>query len=283
MQIVRTEPTTGGPSRTPREHFEPVFGTNDLVEPDGALDASSSEGWELPSGAPPVWGTQLEAYRQFVAAAEALDSQAAEEQAGGSKEKGGIYTAIFNHDLVIVGTGDDGGDINSTNFDEKINSIRVKDETGRSVPLPYGGTNVMPTISYLDKHYLVEFAKDEDTGQVVPVHSRPKRARTAWTDGAMKDYREFGKRLGSTQEEIGKQLAHQYPELGELITGGDMWPQEEWFIAILGEGTDHDETLRLYQDIAKKHSNVHVYSFDRVSNAAEIAEDMAVAVLAKKS
>lgn len=262
MQIVRTEPDTGGAKRTPRARIEPVFSSSDKVEPDGAIDASSSEDWELPSGAPPVWVTQMEAYRQFVAAAEALDSQAKAEQAGGSSEKGGIYTAFFNHDLVVVGEGDDDGDLNSANFDKKVQAIRVPDENGQMVPLPYGGTNIMPAITYLDEHYLDEFAKDEDTGQPVPVSQRPKRARTVWTDGAMKDWKQFGHRL-------------------EQDNSGN-WPQEEWFIAILGEGADHDATLRLYQQIAEKHRNVHVYSFDQVSNAAEIAEDMAIAVLATK-
>jgi hypothetical protein len=263
MKIVRTEPETGGSSRTPREQIEPVFSESDEVEPDAALDASSSEGWELPSGAPPVWGTQLRAFRAFVAAAEQLDSQAAEEQAGGSDEKGGIYTAFFNHGLVIVGKGDDDGDLNSANFDRKVNAIKVNDEHSKLVPLPYGGTNVMPTIGYLDEHYLNEFVNDEDTGQPVPVWFRPKRARTVWTDGAMRDWRQFGDRLAEDHS--------------------DEWPQEEWFIAILGEGEAHDDTLQLYQQIAEKHANVHVYSFELVSNAAEIAEDMAVAVLGHKA
>jgi hypothetical protein len=78
----------------------------------------------------------------------------------------------------------------------------------------------------------------------------------------MQDFKEFGKRLEEDHS-------------GE-------WPQEEWFIAIFGYGVDHDKTLALYNQIAEKHRNVHVYSFDSVTNPAEIAEDMAVAVLATK-
>ena len=60
--------------------------------------------------------------------------------------------------------------------------------------------------------------------------------------------------------------------------------EEHWFIAILGEGDDHDATLRLYNQIAaKRPGKVHVYSFDRVASGAEIAEDMAVAVLGRKA
>jgi hypothetical protein len=263
MQIVRTEPSTGGESRTPRDQIEPVFRENVLVEPDLAGDCSSSEGWRLDSGAPPVWDTQLEAMRQFVVAAEQLDSQAAREQAGGSSDKGGIYAAFFGSGLVKVGTGDDDGDLNSANFAEKIGAIRVRDEKGEMVPLPWGGTVIMPAIRYLDEHYLGEFEKDEDTGQIVPVADRPRRARSVWTDGAMTDYEEFGARLAEDHS--------------------DKWPQEEWFIAILGEGDAHDETLRQYRQIAEKHSNVHVYSFDGVTNPAEIAEDMAVAMLGRKA
>lgn len=265
MKIIeRTEPTTGGEQRTPRERIEPVFATGDLVEPDQAADASSSEGWENSAG-PGVttWQVQLAAMREFVIAAAMLDSQAKEEQSGGSDAKGGIYTAFFNQGLVVVGDGDDDGDLNESNFDRKINAIRVRTQEGELVPLPYGGTNVMPTINYLDKHYLGEFEKDEDTGLLIPVEERPKRARVLWTDGAMKDYEAFGRRLEESH--------------------GDRWPQEEWFVAILGSASrEHDETLHTYQMIAKRHSNVHVYSFEGVANGAEIAEDMAIATLGHK-
>ena len=266
IQITRTEPETGGPNRTPRDRIEPVFAESDEVEPDAAIDASSSEGWEGSSantpGAPTTWSVQLEAFRQFVAAAEQLDSQAKGEQAGGSDEKGGIYSAFFNHGLVKIGQGDDDGDLNSTNMSRKIQAIWVHDENGRPVPLPWGGTNIMPTIRYLDQHYLDEFSEDEN-GQPVPVSGRPKRARSVWTDGAMKDFREFGARLAEDHS--------------------SEWPQEEWFIAIFGYGPDHDATLALYNQVAEKHHNVHVYSFDSVTNPAEVAEDMAVAVLATKA
>jgi hypothetical protein len=259
MQIVRTEPQTGGPSRTPREHIEPVFTDSDEVEPDAAIDASSSEGWTgsaAPGGDTTTWAVQMEALRQFIAAAEQLDSQAAGEQAGGSDEKGGIYSAFFNHGLVKIGQGDNDGDLNSTNMERKVSAIKVRElDTGDMVSLPYGGTVIMPTIRYLDQHYLDEFGDD-------PVGQRPKRARTVWTDGAMKDWRDFGERLAEDHSA--------------------QWPQEEWFIAIFGYGADHDLTLGLYNEIAEKHHNVHVYSFDGVTNPAEIAEDVAIAVLGHK-
>ncbi len=261
MQITidRSEPVTGGPSRTPRDRIEPVFSETDEVEPDAAIDASSSEGWDgsaaATPGAPTSWDVQMESLRQFIAAAEQLDSQAAAEQAGGSDEEGGIYSAFFNHGLVKIGQGDDDGDLNSTNMERKVAAIRVPDENGAMVPLPYGGTKIMATVRYLDAHYMGEFGKR-------PLGERPKRARSVWTDGAMKDFQEFGKRL---EEDHSAE-----------------WPQEEWFIAIFGYGQDHDATVALYNQVAEKHPNVHVYSFDSVTNPAEVAEDMAVAVLATK-
>jgi hypothetical protein len=253
MHIVRDEPDTGGASRTPRAQIEPVFGTGDEVEPDMAIDASSSEGWP-DSLAPGVttWEVQIEAARQFVINAAALDSQAAAEQVGGDDDKGGVYSAFFNQGLVKIGKGDDDGDLNETNFHGKVSAIRVRTQEGDMVPLPYGATSIMPTITYLDGHYLDEFGDR-------PVAERPKRARAVWTDGAMKDYQEFGRRLAEDHT--------------------DKWPQEEWFVAILGQGDDHDETLQLYQRIAKDHPHLHIYSFDQVSNPKEIAEDMTIAML----
>lgn len=54
---------------------------------------------------------------------------------------------------------------------------------------------------------------------------------------------------------------------------------EVWAVAIFGYGPDHDQTLTQYQKLAANHPNIHVYSFDQVANPAEVAEDMAIAVL----
>jgi hypothetical protein len=257
VTIDRSEPTTGGPSRTPRDHIEPVFTEHTgEVEPDMLFDCSSSEGWEW-DNAPgtTTWGIQLPAIREFVAGAEQLDSQAAAEQAGGDDEKGGIYAAGFGSGVYVVGEGDDDGDLNSANIEKKLNAMRVRDDSGTMVPLPWGGTYIMSACELLDEHYLGEFGNR-------PVSQRPIRARVVWTDGALNDADKFGQRLAADNS--------------------DKWPEEHWFVAILGYGPDHDRTLRAYQQISEKHSNVHVYAFDQVSNPAEVAEDMAVAVLGRK-
>lgn len=288
VTIERTEPTTGGEHRTPRERIEPVFTGDDLVEVDAALDASSSTGWgDIFPDAPKltVWGLQVEMFRQLLAASQDLDSQAKREQAGGDDSHGGYYTAFFNHGLVRIGSGDDDGDLNTSNLERKVGAIRVEDQDGTLVPLPYGGTRVCGAVQYLDRHYLKEFAKDETTGELVPIGNRPRRARFLSTDGAMDDMAAFGHRLEAPHGIIARDLAEAYPDLAGLLGGHEdgLWPDEQWFACILGHGRAHNETVDLYRKIADRHPNVHVYSFDRVFNAAEIAEDMSVAMLARKA
>lgn len=261
VSITRTEPSSGGDKRTPREQIEPVWTAEDMegagVEPDMAADCSSSEGWADSAGpGVTVWDVQTGAMEQYVAAVEDLDAQASGEAGGG-----GVYTAFFGSGLVKVGEGDDDGDLNQGNFRDKINAIKVRDEHGAEVPLPYGATYIMPTIRYLDDHYLGEMSKWPD-GSPRPVADRPKRARSVWTDGSMRDYEEFGARLAEDNS--------------------DKWPDEQWFIAVLGHGDEHDKTLALYRQIAARHPNVHVYSFEKVINDKEIAEDMAVATLSTR-
>jgi hypothetical protein len=262
MRIERTETPTGGEKRTPREEIVPHYSETDEVEPDIAFDCSGSESWEIADGSSiSRWAVQMEAIRQLVAAAEELDSQAAAEQAGGDDDKGGLYAAGFNHELIKIGAGpkydqkfvaeraqDDEGDLNSSNFDAKIKALITR----HGEELPSGGTVIMPTVSYLDAHYMGEFGERD-------LADRPKRARVVFTDGELKDAREFGQRLAENHS--------------------DKWPEEDWFIAILGHGDEHDTTLAQYQQIAERHRNVHVYSFEEVTNPAEIAEDMAIAVL----
>lgn len=270
VTIQRTEPTTGGANRTPRQVIEPVFSENDEVEPDIAMDCSGSEGGAVaPESDKTTWEVQMLAVEEFVGAAEDLDSQAEAEQKDGSDEKGGVYGAFYNHGLVKIGQGDDGGDLNRANFRRKIDPIRVRDEHGNLVALPYGGTRVLPTLNYLDEHYLGEFSKWPD-GSPRPVDQRPKRARSMWGDGAMADYEKLGKRVSGGYSDY---FRKPYEEL---------WPDEEWFFALLGWGTEHDRTLELLLKLAESRSNLHVYSFSEVDNGREVAEDMAAAILATR-
>lgn len=210
------------------------------------------------------------AVEEFVGAAEDLDSQAKAEQESGSDEHGGVYGAFYNHGLVKIGKGDDGGDLNKANFRRKIDPIRVPDEHGTLVALPYGGTRVLPTLTYLDEHYLGEFSKYPD-GSPRPVSDRPKRARSMWGDGAMTDYEKLGKRVSGGYSDHFKKPFE------------ELWPDEEWFFALLGYGTEHDRTLELLLNLAEGLSNLHVYSFSEVDNGREVAEDMAAAILATRA
>jgi hypothetical protein len=259
MQIVRTEPTTGGATRTPRERIEPVFTEGQEVESEGYLDCSTSESWEIADtpNAPARWPVQLEVYKQFIIAAESLDSQEQHEQASGSDSHGGTYTYPFSNLFLPIGEGDDDGDLNKNNFDRKMNAFVRKyfDAQGN----PQGGTQIMAAIAAADRHFLGEFGPSGENER--PRGQRPVRARAVFTDGELRDHDEFAAYMQSDHN-------------GE-------W-NEHWFIAILGHGEEHDSTLKQYQTLAQRHTNLHVYSFDSVSNPAEIAEDVAIAVLAKK-
>jgi len=267
MQIVRDQPVTGDPAkRTPRQEILPVFTEQDLVELDLLKDASDSEDWGPPDRPFRVWPVQLRAAKVLVSAVQGMDSQMAREMAErGDDEEGGAFTGVFNDTLVWA------GDLNESNFDRKIAALR---DPRDHQSVPHGGTTILPVCRALDRHYLEEFAKDEKTGQWVPVPQRPKRARGVLTDGAMNDYRDFGARLALEAH------LRWLDDLEKEFQG--LWPAEEWFVGILGQGDDHDATVKLYQEIAEKHRNVHVYAFTGVQNGDEIGEDMAFAMLNRK-
>jgi hypothetical protein len=259
MQIVRTEQPTGTGNRTRREEIVPLLTGTREAEPEMYLDCSESEGWAWDSNPnASTWDIQLEAVRNFIAPFEVLDSQAAEEQSGGSDEKGGVYCYPFSNNFQPIGHGDDDGDLNSTNFDRKIGDFIKKyfDRQGK----PRGGTEIMTAIRAGDKHFLGEF-RDE------PRSERPVRARVVWTDGALNDADAFRAYLGqATPSDEG------FGSHGE-------W-DEVWAVAISGEaGGGGKEAYDQYLELSKNHPWIHAYYFEGVINPAEIAEDMAVAAV----
>lgn len=260
MQITRTETPTGGTNRTRREEIVPLNTGTREVEPEAYLDCSESEGWPWDSNpAVSTWDIQLETLRQFIAPFEQLDSQAAAEQAGGGDEKGGVYVYPFSSRFQPIGHGDDDGDLNSSNFDAKMAAFARTyfDAAGK----PQGGTEIMAAIRAGDDHFMGEFAKD-------PRDERPVRARVVFTDGALRDDGKFLRYLGqATLDRATGYGAH-----------GD-W-DEVWAIAILGEpGGGGHAAYDQYVQIAKDHPWIHPYYFEAVTNPAEIAEDMALAVV----
>ena len=259
MQITRTETPTGGTNRTRREEIVPLNTGTREVEPEAYLDCSESEGWAWDSN-PSVctWDIQLETLRQFIAPFEVLDSQAAAEQAGGDDEKGGVYVYPFSNRFQPIGHGDDDGDLNSSNFEEKMAAF-ARSYFGPDGK-PRGGTEIMAAIRAGDDHFMGEFRKD-------PRDERPVRARVVFTDGALRDEAKFRQYLGQATRSAEGYGAH-----------GD-W-DEVWAIAILGEpGGGGHEAYGQYQQMAKDHPWIHPYYFEAVTNPAEIAEDMALAVV----
>jgi hypothetical protein len=263
MQITRTEVPTGGPNRTKREEIISLNTGTREVEPEYYLDFSESEGWSWDSNpAKCTWDIQLDAVRASIAPFEVLDSQAAEEQKDGDDDKGGVYTYPFSNLFLPIGDGEDDGDLNSANFDEKMAAFLKKYGTNGK---PAGGTEIMTAIRAADKHFMTEFNDD-------PRDTRPVRARVVWTDGALHDAGAFQAYLSAAVVTSDGYGAH-----------GD-W-DEVWAVAILGEGRQADGSnpgkvaYEQYQAIARNHSWIHAYYFEGVVNPAEIAEDMAIAVV----
>lgn len=264
MQITRTEAETVSPNKTPREEIVPLNTGPREVEPELFFDFSESETWPWDSDSSKnTWDIQVEAVRQFIAPFEVLDSQAAEEQAGGDDSHGGVYAYPFNHTFLPIGKGGDDGDLNSANFDKKVTAfLRAYGKDGR----PQGGTRIMEAVRASDMHFL---GSKREPGEFydTPRGERPVRARVVFTDGDLKDADEF--------------LAY----LGKAVLSKDGYGShgewdEVWAVAIIGEeGGGGHAAYNQYQRIAKDHPWVHAYYFEGVVNPAEIAEDMAVAVV----
>jgi hypothetical protein len=261
LQITRNQPPTGGPNRTRREEIIPLNTGTRQVEPEQYWDESESEGWEWESDPQQnTWGIQLAASKAFLEPFEGLDSQAAAEQAGGDDDKGGVYTYPFSNRFQPMGDGDDDGDLNSENWQEKTSAHIARYFRGG---LPVGGTEIMEAVKAADKHFMGEFSEK-------PRDERPIRARVVWTDGQLHDADKFRAYLAAATPS-GGYGAH-----------GD-W-DEVWAIAIIGEGQTSQgnpgkDAADQYRLIAKDHPWIHVYYFEKVVNPAEIAEDMALAVV----
>lgn len=262
MQITRTETPTGGPNRTRREEIVPLNTGPRKVEPEVYFDCSESEGWSWESDpSKNTWAIQEEAARQFIVPFEALDSEAETEQADGSDDDGGVFFYPFSHVYLMLGDDPDDGDLNTANWDRKMTAFKRKYFKNGS---PQGGTQIMPAVRAGDKHYLGEFRGEDPRARV--------RARVAFSDGAMSDAEAFMTYLANakaTDEGYGRH------DDGH----GGVW-DEVWAVCILGEeGGGGHAAYDQYQEIAKNHPWVHAYYFADVVNPAEIAEDMAVAVI----
>jgi hypothetical protein len=260
MQIVRTEVPTGTENRTRRETIVPLFTGSRPTVAECYFDCSESEGWEW-SADPRVctWDIQVEAARQFIVPFQELDSAAAGEQAEGSDERGGVFFFPFNNNYLMMGEDLEDGDLNSSNWSRKFGAF-VQKYFGRNDGKPMGGTEVMEAVKAGDRQYMGEYGSK-------PRAERDVRARVLWTDGILSDARKFKGYLEDaklTKEGFG---------------GHGEW-DEVWGIGILGERGGYGEAAAAqYRELAKDHPWIHVYYFEGVVNAAEVAEDMAFALV----
>jgi hypothetical protein len=265
--ITRTETPTGSEDRTRREEIVPLnTGKQGArgVEPEGYLDCSESEGWPW-DNKPSVctWDIQLPAVRSFIVPFEVLDAQAKEEQAGGDDEKGGVYFYPFSNIFLPIGDGDDDGDLNSANFEEKMEAFVRKYFTADRKPR--GGTEIMTAVRAGDEHFMGEFGPGGENEK--PRDQRPVRARVVFTDGALNDAKAFKRYL----EDAKLDPETKYGKHGE-------W-DEVWAIAIVGPQSGGGKgAYTQYQELAQDHPWIHSYLFADVVNPEEIAEDVAYAV-----
>lgn len=134
------------------------------------LDTSGSMEWEAADGNP-ITRHQLvaEALPVFVTALEKEDSAAADEQAGGSDEKGGLLIHGFSNLHTEL------GDFNTSNFKRRWDAIQWG-----------GGTTIMPAWKAALEDFNEEFGDETEP---------PALLALIITDGEATDAAEFGKVL----------------------------------------------------------------------------------------
>lgn len=145
-------------------------------EPIALIDTSGSMSYAVADGTNVSrWEVVGEAMGLLVKELEDEDSQAADEQAGGDDDKGGLLTYGF------AGSVTEFGDLNSSNWRERWGKARVG-----------GGTYIMPAWDKAQAEYLNEF---ED----VPTIDRPALLTLVITDGEAADADQFTKVLESAK------------------------------------------------------------------------------------
>lgn len=161
------------------EHVDvsPMFKPGVEKEPILLLDTTGSNGEPAaPGSSVRRLDVVLEALPQIVAVLGAEDSQAAEEQAGGADDAGGLMTITFSRGEARVL-----GDLNPDNVQQKLRQI----EWG-------GSTYIMPGWEKVVDNYMEEFA---DT----PVTERPHLLCLCITDGEAVDYDQFAQVLAQAK------------------------------------------------------------------------------------
>lgn len=205
------------------------------------LDLSTSMDWEAAPGGK-EWdghtggrrGIVIEALHGLVIALESEDSEAAVEQAGGSDERGGLLTHGFANEHTDV------GDLNSSNLERRLNSIR------------WGGrTYLMPAW----KAALADY--DEEFGDRDP-DEQPVLLTLVLTDGEADDWSEFGAVL---EKATAKRVF-----VVAVVGYGDAHDKT---VRAYQQAARKNQAQDKF---GKEH--VRVVSFDAVTDPSEIAEDL---------
>lgn len=245
-----------GPNRTPRSEITgplvPVARRESVgIEPVLYWDKSSSTDWEAAPGTQ-QWPAQTsrrfimrETARQLVVHLESLDTEAAQEQSGGSDETGGLLTFFFS-------SGSSAGiDLNSSNFDRKLA------EQDRYWG---GGTQIMSAWSQALDEYEDEFGDK-------PQAERPVHLNIILTDGELDDMDKFADVLAT---------ANSHRVFLVLVCGYDEDPENPRHSRCI---TQYGEIARK-QEASDPHgkSYIRVISFDSVTNLNEIAEDAKILI-----
>jgi hypothetical protein len=165
---------TGGSNRTPRSEIRPAVSASRKKEPVLLLDLSTSMNWGAADEYGPEWpdsGSRraivIDALYGLVRVLEREDSEAADEQADGSDERGGLMTHGFGSGYVEI------GDLNCSNLERRLNEIK------------WGGkTYIMPAW----KAALADY--DEEFGDRDP-DEQPTMLTVVVTDGEADDWMEF--------------------------------------------------------------------------------------------
>lgn len=265
MIIQRDQPTTGTENRTPREEIRPLF-TTQKVNPEQLIDCSQSQGfpWRTKPGMT-TWQIQIPTIKAITYPFAELDSAAAAEAGTGA---GGTEMWPFAHlHLPWSNKRDTEGeliiDAGPDNFDERFAyfmSLYPQIFQG-GAPIA-GGTEAMEAVNASDKHFLGEFGEGAEE----------VRARMLHTDGLLQDEAKFIKYLRNATLD---------PATGFGLH--DKW-REVWAVVIYGEaGGGGKDAYEQYQEIARDHPWVHPYYFEGVTNADEVAEDIAVATVPTQS
>lgn len=152
--------------------LSPVVAKGVEKEPIALVDISGSMSWAVAEGSS-IQRREVvgEAMGLLVKALEDEDSQAAEEQADGSDDKGGLLVHLFSDHHEEL------GDLNSSNWRRKWDSIRWG-----------GGTRIMTAWEAAQADYLEEFGE-------VPALDRPVLLTLVITDGEASDWDQFSQVL----------------------------------------------------------------------------------------